>query len=177
MLIAGFTFKLQRPAAPVLTIASLVSFELPYRRPKTATGWPAMPFVSRPESVSVDGRKFEISLRPQRGYRDYTIHLQKFEHDFYPGTEVPRNYASNINLVDPGQQENRTVKIWMNHPLRYQGETFYQSGVNSLSKGTILQVVRNPGWLLPYFSCGLVALGMIIHFGIHLTGFLRRQLA
>ena len=41
----------------------------------------------------------------------------------------------------------------MNHPLRYQGETFYQSGVLGLGKGTILQVVRNPGWLIPYISC------------------------
>ena len=44
-------------------------------------------------------------------------------------------------------------------------------------KDTILQVVRNPGWLLPYFSCGLVTLGMMIHFGINLVGFLRRKLA
>ena len=63
----------------------------------------------------------------------------------------------------------------MNHPLRHAGETFYQSGFLPNDQGTILQVVRNPGWLLPYISCILVAGGMLIHFGIHLTGFLRRR--
>ena len=42
-------------------------------------------------------------------------------------------------------------------------------------KGTILQVVRNPGWLLPYVSCIFVAVGMLVHFGIHLIGFLSRR--
>ena len=44
-------------------------------------------------------------------------------------------------------------------------------------RGTVLQVVRNPGWLMPYFSCALVSLGMLVHFGIHLVGFLRRRAA
>jgi hypothetical protein len=128
------------------------------------------------DTITVDGKQYQVYLRPKRSYRDYTIQLRKFDNEVYPGTDIPRNYSSEINLRDPGQQENRNVKIWMNHPLRYQGETFYQSGVLSLAKGTILQVVRNPGWELPYVSCALVALGMLIHFGINLVGFLERKL-
>jgi hypothetical protein len=63
----------------------------------------------------------------------------------------------------------------MNHPLRHAGETFYQSGFLPKDQGTILQVVRNPGWLMPYISCILVASGMLVHFGLHLIGFLRRR--
>ena len=33
----------------------------------------------------------------------------------------------------------------MNNPLRYNGETFYQSSYLPGDGGTILQVVRNPG--------------------------------
>ena len=40
--------------------------------------------------------------------------------------------------------------------------------------GSVLQVVRNPGWLLPYLSCAVVSLGMLIHFGINLSRYLRR---
>jgi hypothetical protein len=29
---------------------------------------------------------------------------------------------------------------------------------------SILQVVENPGWLLPYLSCLLVGAGLIVHF-------------
>ncbi len=63
----------------------------------------------------------------------------------------------------------------MNHPLHYRGETFYQSGLPSLAKGTILQVVRNWAWELPYISCAMVAIGMLIHFGITLINFLAKQ--
>jgi len=35
---------------------------------------------------------------------------------------------------------------------------------------TILQVVRNPGWLTPYLGCIVVSLGLIIQFVQHLVG-------
>jgi hypothetical protein len=35
--------------------------------------------------------------------------------------------------------------------------------------------VRNPGWLLPYVSCGIVGLGMLLHFGLTLTRFVNRE--
>jgi hypothetical protein len=66
------------------------------------------------------------------------------------------------------------VTILMNQPLRYQGETFYQASVIG-SNGTVLQVVRNPGWLLPYISCIMVGLGMLIHFTMNLSTFLNRR--
>src|SRR5262249_54454703 len=100
-----------------------------------------------------------------------------FTHEVYPGTDVPKDFASEIRLVDPSQKENFEAKIFMNNPLRYRGETFYQQGVLGADKGTILQVVRNPGWLMPYLSCFLLAHVMVIHFGMHLFGFLRRRAA
>ena len=36
---------------------------------------------------------------------------------------------------------------------------------------TVLQVVSNPGWLMPYFACAIGALGMLIHFGMNLFSF------
>ena len=39
---------------------------------------------------------------------------------------------------------------------------------------TILQVVRNPGWVLPYAACVLVTVGMLIHFGMNLGSFLNQ---
>src|SRR5207247_6415899 len=43
--------------------------------------------------------------------------------------------------------------------------------------GTILQVVRNPGWLLPYIACTMVALGLLVYFGAKLVEFLAKILA
>ena len=55
----------------------------------------------------------------------------------------------------------------MNNPLRYDGTTFYQADLRSTrtEKGTVLQVVTNPGWMTPYVGCMFVAVGMLAHFG------------
>jgi hypothetical protein len=54
----------------------------------------------------------------------------------------------------------------MNNPLRYAGLTFYQASYGQDDRLSVLQVVRNPGWLLPYIACGLAGLGMLAHFVI-----------
>ena len=62
------------------------------------------------------------------------------------------------------------------NPLRYGGETFYQADWDHEDeKGTILQVVHNPSWLTPYFSCVLVGGGLVIQFMSHLIGFARKR--
>ena len=63
----------------------------------------------------------------------------------------------------------------MNHPLRYAGETFYQSAYKEGDAGTILQVVRNPGWVMPYVACAMVGAGMTLHFAVSMFGFMRRS--
>ncbi len=55
--------------------------------------------------------------------------------DNYLGTQTPKNYSSDVRLVDKDRNIDREVKIWMNNPLRFAGETFYQSGYNYRRKG------------------------------------------
>lgn len=66
----------------------------------------------------------------------------------------------------------------MNNPLRFAGETFYQSGYHrdpmTQIEGTTLQVVTNTGWMIPYVSCMIVAIGMLSHFLITLSRFLSK---
>ena len=63
----------------------------------------------------------------------------------------------------------------MNHPLRYRGETFFQSGFEEGDKATVLQVVYNPSFVAPYIACVIVSLGLIIQFATHFAGFLHRR--
>lgn len=129
---------------------------------------------SVPQKVTVAGKTYHVAMRYKRVYKPYTVHLLEFRHDRYPGTNTPKNFSSLIRLVDPTTDENRTVKISMNDPLRYHGETFYQSSYLRGDIGTVLLVVQNPGWLLPYISCIIVTLGMLLHFGWMLGDFLGR---
>jgi hypothetical protein len=137
----------------------------------------------KPQPLTAEGKTYQFALRPKRTYKPYTIHLIEFRHELYLGTQTPRNFSSLVHLTDPTRNEDREVKIYMNNPLRYGGETFYQASFipNAVKGepdvGTVLQVVRNPGWLMPYLACFLVTVGMVIHFGLHLIGFLRRALA
>jgi hypothetical protein len=131
--------------------------------------------LREPQVVKSDGVNYEISLRPHRDYKDYTLQLEEFTHTVYPGTNVPKEFKSRIMLVDPAHNEDREVLIYMNQPLRYQGETFYQAGVLGRDEGTILQVVHNPGSLLPYIACTMVIVGLAVHFGMSLVIFLRRR--
>jgi hypothetical protein len=132
----------------------------------------------RPQQVAVDGKTYDVNLRFERAYQPYAIYLKEFRHDKYIGTDIPRNYSSLVRVVDPAANVDREVLIRMNEPLRYAGETFYQADfLKDGRKGTVLQVVRNPGWLMPYISCAMVSVGMIIHFLLHLVGFLRVRFA
>ena len=74
-------------------------------------------------------------------------------------------------LDRPDTGEKRSIDIYMNAPLRYAGETYYQAGFDPDDHGTILQVVHNPSWLTPYFSCVLVGVGLVVQFCTSLFGF------
>jgi ResB-like family len=144
---------------------------------KPVGSWNLAAGFPRPVSFQAGGKNYQIVLRPKRLYKPFAIQLIQFSHDRYAGTDIAKNFSSRIRLVDPTRHEDRETLIYMNHPLRYQGTTFYQSGFDNNDTTTILQVVQNPGWLMPYVSCVLIAFGMILQFGMHLTSFVRRRVA
>jgi hypothetical protein len=137
--------------------------------------WSLAAGFPRPVNFQAGGKNYQIVLRPKRFYKPFAIQLVQFSHDRYAGTDIAKNFSSRIRLLDPSRHEDRETLIYMNHPLRYQGMTFYQSGFDNNDTTTILQVVQNPSWLIPYISCALVALGMVLQFGMHLTSFVRRR--
>jgi len=129
-----------------------------------------------PQEFTHNGRQFKLDLRPQRFYKPFSLHLVEFRFDRYAGTEIPKNFSSRVRLQRPDTGEDREVLIYMNSPLRYAGETFYQADWDKADeKGTILQVVHNPSWLTPYFACVMVAAGLIFQFLTHLIGFARKR--
>lgn len=142
--------------------------------------WLVSTLLTEPQTVPYQGHTYELMLRPTRHYHPdhpFTITLLKFSHDRYPGTDIPKNFSSRIRLQTPDGSVDREVLIYMNNPLRYAGLTFYQAGFEPNDQTTILQVVRNPSWVLPYVSCVLMGLGLVIQFGIHLTRFIRKRSA
>ncbi len=130
--------------------------------------WLATNGLQDPQPFQAAGRSWTLALRARRVYLPYTLTLKKFSHDVYPGTDIPKNFSSLVRLVNPTTGEDRDVLIYMNQPLRYDGKAFYQASFGKGDTLSILQVVQNPGWLIPYISCVLVTIGLLVHFGISL---------
>lgn len=133
--------------------------------------WLVSDYVEGAQAFSVNNRNYEMVMRLRRYYKPFSIQLLKFTHEVYPGTDTPKNFASRVQLQNPQTGENREVQIYMNNPLRYAGETFYQASLDPDDHGTVLEVVHNPSWLTPYFSCVLVGVGLVVQFATHLFGF------
>jgi hypothetical protein len=137
---------------------------------------------SAKQQFTYQDKSYQLAMRFTRYYKPFYVELVEFTHERYRGTDIPKNFASRVRIQRPDTGENREVLIYMNNPLRYNGETYYQAGFhpnndNLEHKITILQVVHNPSWLTPYFSCVVVALGMIVQFASHLAGFAKRRRA
>jgi len=128
-----------------------------------------------PQIVEAGDNAWEIALRFQRQYYPFELELIDFSHDKYPGTEIPFNYSSEVKVHHQDSTKNQKALIYMNHPLRYEGFTFYQASFANQDTTSIFQVVRNPGWLLPYISVLLMGLGMCVQFGMHFVGFLKKR--
>jgi hypothetical protein len=136
--------------------------------------WLASNAIESAQQFMASGRVYALGLRDRRIYLPYTLTLEKFSHDVYAGTDIPKNFSSLVRLQNPARGEDRNVLIYMNQPLRYDGKAFYQASFGKGDTLSILQVVENPGWLIPYVSTVLVTIGLLVHFAISLRRGLRR---
>ena len=124
------------------------------------------------DSVEAGGKPWRLQLRFRREYKPYTVTLDDVKKIDYAASSTPRDYSSYVTFTDTASKAEQKGRIWMNNPVRYRGETFYQSQYSQVDLGdgqvgemTGLQVVENAGWLIPYVACVLAFWGMLVHFG------------
>src|SRR3989338_4914148 len=166
-----FAVRIERCSPPVLNADGMVAgpgaVEIDI--------WGADPVMSlasdaQARSFSRGKRRYRAALRLKRHYLPLSLTLKDFRHEIYPGTDIPSHFSSLVTLSNPSLGERRNVLISMNEPLRYGGKAFYQSSFGKEGTLSVLQVVENPGWLLPYLSCALMGLGLLAHFLRRLRG-------
>ena len=80
------------------------------------------------QDFEVDGKPFDLALRFKRFYTPYSLSLLNFNHERYPGTDLPKDFRSRVRIDHPAKNERRETEIFMNNPLRYEGLTYYQAG-------------------------------------------------
>jgi hypothetical protein len=139
--------------------------------------WVVSLMIGEAQTFTHEGKTWRLVMRGERFYKDFSLSLLKFSHDRYAGTDIPKNFSSRVRLKTDDGKTDREALIYMNNPLRFAGLTFYQAGFENNDRTTVLQVVRNPGRLLPYIACILMALGLVTQFGISLTSFISKRTA
>ncbi len=133
-----------------------------------------------PYGVRLGDAEWTVELRPRRWTLPFQVHLDRFVHEYHPGTMIPRRFSSFVTKTEAGSPP-REVHITMNEPLRSEGYTLYQSGwgPENAPPGSRLYsnfaVVSNPSDRVPLYSCVIIAIGMLIHFVMKLVKYLERQ--
>ena len=131
------------------------------------------------DDVTVDGKQYFIGLRFKRTYKPYSVKLTDVRREDYLGTNTPKWFSSKVLIKNFETETTSDREIYMNNPLRYSGETFYQqsyaAGRNGGPEQTTLQIVKNRGWMIPYVCCMFVVVGLIHQFGVTLLAFIKKN--
>jgi len=119
----------------------------------------------RPQKLHFDELDLSISYGAKEVTLPFSIKLNKFILDKYPGTNSASSYASEVQLIDKSKNVIKDFRIYMNNILNYNGYRFFQSSFDKDEKGTYLSV-NNDFWgtLISYIGYGLLTLGMLLTF-------------
>jgi hypothetical protein len=121
--------------------------------------------VLNPSPLPLASSLGTVHLRRKQYRLPFTIRLDDFRVQFYPGTQMAKSYESDV-IVNDGSLE-REALISMNQPFRYGAYTVFQSSyqIDQLGREySTFAVVRNVGRYLPYISSLLVFAGLALHF-------------
>lgn len=119
-----------------------------------------------------------VSVGVMLGYKAYelpfSLKLNEFQLDRYPGSDSPSSFASEITLIDENKGVERPFRIFMNNILEYGGYRFYQSSYDRDEKGTILSVNHDYwGTVVTYTGYFLLFASLIVSFFTKKTRFSR----
>ncbi len=111
-------------------------------------------------SFDFEGESYRFTYGPKAQTLPFSLYLNDFQLERYPGSSSPSSYASEV-MVEDGDAEPWPYRIFMNNVLDYGGYRFYQSSYDSDERGTVLSINQDrPGTYITYLGYTLLALGM-----------------
>jgi cytochrome c-type biogenesis protein CcsB len=114
-------------------------------------------------SIEISGVNFDLEWGAKLIELPFSLKLNDFQLDRYPGSMSPSSYASEVTLIDKKDDVVMPFRIFMNHILDYKSHRFFQSSYDRDEKGTILSVNNDPGKIPTYIGYFLLALGFILN--------------
>jgi cytochrome c-type biogenesis protein CcsB len=115
-----------------------------------------------PVGVEVGGLKVYTSYGSKQYELPFSITLNDFIADKYPGTEKGYSaFKSKVTVID-SETDMRDEEIYMNHVLDHKGYRFFQASFDPDEKGTILSVNHDRwGTWITYFGYFLLYFGLM----------------
>ncbi len=92
----------------------------------------------------------------------FSIKLNDFQLERYPGSMAPSSYASEITVISK-DGSTYDYRVFMNRTLHQGNFLFFQSSYDQDEKGTILSVNNDPGKWPTYLGYFLLTLGLIVN--------------
>ncbi len=119
-----------------------------------------------PQRVTLGGRELTLTYGSVMHTLPYSLYLEDFLLETYPGSDNPASYESLVVLEDPDRGiTGENVRIWMNHPLNHRGTKHFQSSYDRDRLGTVLSVNRDPGKVPTYVGYTILTLGFLLIMG------------
>jgi cytochrome c-type biogenesis protein CcsB len=115
------------------------------------------------QSFPLNGMTIELFYGSRITNLPFSIKLNDFILERYPGSSSPSGYKSDVVLIDRTSGTQKPYLIFMNNILKYKGYRFYQSSFDKDEHGTILSVNHdNAGMLVSYSGYCLLFLFIIL---------------
>ncbi len=132
-----------------------------------------------PKIFQLDGLNFRVNYGSVHRRLPFQIQLRDFQLEKYPGSEMPKSYASEVTVID--KDKSFDYRIYMNHVLDYKGYRFYQSSYTITPEYEQSELSVNHdfwGTWITYLGYALLYFGLIMIFFVKGTRFdhLKKQL-
>ncbi len=116
-------------------------------------------FLPTTHQLELNGLTIQLSYGAQAQEVPFSLHLNDFQLERYPGSTSPSAYASEVTIID--NKKEIPYRIFMNNVLDYQGYRFFQASYDTDELGTVLSVSHDAaGTWITYLGYFLMGLGM-----------------
>lgn len=133
--------------------------------------------IDHPQTFSLAGELYGIEMPLEILKMPFEITLKDSRGEYYPNTRVPSYFSSDLAWVDDKSDVPKSAKLEMNKPMRHAGYTVYQAQwVEPIDgyKFSGFAVVNNPVDEWPKYCLYISGLGLVVHFGVMLLGFIQQ---
>jgi len=118
--------------------------------------------LNTPAELKLNNISTSVSFGAKVIQLPFSLQLEKFNLERYPGSNSPSSFESKVMLKDNDAGIQREQRIFMNNVLKYKGYRFYQSSYDTDEQGTIFSVNHDYwGSLITYLGYLMLAIGIV----------------